>query len=247
MSNHKYGKLPPRHDVRNLKLSNYLKYDLVPPTSVSWQDKVLNNGGSFQMFANDSLGDCTCAAVGNMIINWTANAGQVVVLQNSDIIKAYSDVTGYNPSDPNSDQGANETDVLNYWRNFGVGGHQIGAYAEINQNDITRVQCSTAFLEGVYIGFSVPQSVEDNTNNIWDVGGNENIVAGHAVIVVGYDDTYLYIVSWGSVYKMTYPFWNKFVDEAYGLISQDEMIGGANAAGLNLSQLTTDLNIIKGQ
>ena len=31
------------------------------------------------MMLNDSIGDCTCAAAGHLIMEWTANAGKEVV------------------------------------------------------------------------------------------------------------------------------------------------------------------------
>jgi hypothetical protein len=127
------GKKPPRVDSRTLQLAKYLRVcatDLVQkgtglpeatapshvlapaPASIDWTAKI----SSWPMMANDTLGDCTCAAAGHMIECWTANLGDAFTPTNTQIIAAYSATSGYVPGDPATDKGAVELDVLNYWR-----------------------------------------------------------------------------------------------------------------------------------
>jgi hypothetical protein len=128
-SNVRLGKLEPRHDPRTLKLAKYVDFSKLPapPPSRLWD----NGLTAFGMMANEKLGDCTCAAAGHQIQIWTANNKAEITPKDSDIIAAYSAITGYSPAKPNSDNGANELDVLNYWRQNGIGGHKIGAFASI--------------------------------------------------------------------------------------------------------------------
>ena len=66
------------------------------------------------MMENDQIGDCTCAAAGHLIMEWTANAGKKMVMPtDKQIVAAYSAVTGYNPETGANDNGAVEIDVLN--------------------------------------------------------------------------------------------------------------------------------------
>jgi hypothetical protein len=48
------------------------------------------------------VGDCTCAAAGHAINQWTAYAGKKFSPANADILKAYEAISGYNPADPST-------------------------------------------------------------------------------------------------------------------------------------------------
>ena len=104
------GKRPPRLDARTLQLAKYLRQGtaLPPaPPSIDWTAKI----SSWPMMANDTLGDCTCAAAGHMIECWTANLGDAFTPTNSQIIAAYSATGDYVVGDPATDNGAVELDV----------------------------------------------------------------------------------------------------------------------------------------
>jgi hypothetical protein len=55
----------------------------------------------------------------------------------------------------------------------------------------------------------------------WSVVPGSPIEGGHCIIIVGYDDAegVFYIVSWGQVFKATYAFIAKYIDEAWALIA----------------------------
>ncbi|HEX4786746.1 MAG TPA: hypothetical protein VH350_20570, partial [Candidatus Sulfotelmatobacter sp.] len=70
----KLGKGVARHDPRTLLLASYVTTALpAPPASADLTAKV---GASWGMMDNDQIGDCTCAAAGHLIMEWTANAGK---------------------------------------------------------------------------------------------------------------------------------------------------------------------------
>ena len=46
-----------------------------------------------------------------------------------------------------------------------------------------------------------------------------SIEGGHCVVLAGFDDDGATVISWGALYKMTWAFFSRYVDEAYGLIS----------------------------
>jgi hypothetical protein len=119
----KLGKAAARYDPRTLLLASYVTPALpAPPASFDLTPKV---GASWGMMDNDQIGDCTCAAAGHLIMEWTANAGKKMVTPtDKQIVAAYSAITGYNPATGANDNGANEIDVLNYWRQTGIAGHK---------------------------------------------------------------------------------------------------------------------------
>src|SRR5690349_7012685 len=108
------GKRPPKFDARTPHLAAYLKRGLAPPPAqcLNYTDPVK----AWPMMGNDTLGDCTCAAAGHMIEEWTANTrSQPVVMSTAEVEKAYRHF-----SPPGTDNGANLLDVLNYWRKTGM-------------------------------------------------------------------------------------------------------------------------------
>ena len=239
----KLGKLAAKKDPRNLKLATYLPSLPPIPAACDWSHNIINWG----MMLNDSIGDCTCAAAGHLIEQWTANAGVMVVPPDTTILSAYEAITGYKPDDSNTDNGANELDVLNYWRQTGIAGHTIGAFVSINPGNVAHVKASVYIFGGCYIGVQLPLSAQDQ--NIWDVPeggavgtGSPGSWGGHAVEVVSYNTAGLTVVTWGALMPVTWNFWNTYCDEAYAILSNDFLVGGTTTPdGFNLAALNADL------
>jgi hypothetical protein len=240
------GKLAARHDPRTLQFANYLLPEALstnPPT-VDWTTKVTQG---WPMMRNDTVGDCTCAAAGHMIEEWTANATQIQIPSDDDIIKAYSAITGYNPDVPSSDRGAAEIEVLKYWQKTGIAGHSIEAYAALEPGNHDHVKAATYIFGGCYIGLGLPVSAQKQ--RVWSVppGGPQGQGApgswgGHAVPVVGYDSVHVTVVTWGALKKMTWGFWDAYCDEAYAIISEDWLTAADRTPiGFDMAALQKDL------
>ena len=73
-------------------MAAYLSTGLpTPPASFDLTTKV----PSWGMMENDQLGDCTCAAAGHLIMEWTVNAGKKMCPPtDKQIVDAYSAITG---------------------------------------------------------------------------------------------------------------------------------------------------------
>ena len=128
---HKLGKQAPKHDPRTFCMARYCAALPPAPVSVDWTPKI----GPLGMMANDRLGCCTIAASAHLIQSWTGNAsGTPTIIPDDQVVVAYSVIDGYNPSDPSTDRGGVELDVLKQWRNNGLGpaGHAIAAFAALN-------------------------------------------------------------------------------------------------------------------
>ncbi len=239
----KLGKKPVRFDKRTLFLANYNKDLAPPPPSCDLTAKMSNLG----MMGNDTLGDCTCAAVGHIIQTWTAEVGNQVIIPDQDIVALYEEVSGYNPNDPNSDQGAVELDVLNYWKAHPVDGNQLSSYVALNTQNMNEIMQAIFFFGGSYIGIQLPLTAPQQT--LWTVvsqdgNGKPGSWGGHAVPVVAYDGEYVTCITWGALLKMTWDFFAYYCDEAYALLSPDIVGGGQSPEGFNLDQLTQDLSEI---
>lgn len=249
LSGMRLGKLRARHDPRTLLLADYLDAEALPPppSHVRWTKNVK----SWPMMRNDTVGDCTCAAAGHMIQQWTAFSGTEVVPSDEDVIAAYSAITGYDPVTGANDDGAVELDVLNHWRRHGVAGHRIMAYAAVEPGNLDHVKDSIELFGNCYIGLGLPRSAQHQ--RVWSLppGGARNdgepwSWGGHAVPVVGYDARGLVCVTWGTLKRMTWGFWNAYCDEAYCVLSRDWLKPNGEApSGFDLETLQSDLRALE--
>ena len=249
----KMGKSVARHDPRTLLLASYVTPSLpTPPASFDISAKVTAWG----MMDNDQIGDCTCAAAGHLIMEWTANAGKKAATPtDQQIVAAYSAITGYNPVTGANDNGANELDVLNYWRQTGIAGHKIDAYMALEPSNHNHIMDSVYIFEGCYIGVQLPISAQAQTQNHqpWSVppggpsgDGKPGSWGGHAVPVVAYDARGVTVVTWGALQVMTWTFWEAYCDEAYSLLSKDYLNGKKQAPqGFSMNELQEDLADLK--
>ncbi len=106
------------------------------------------------MFANDKYGDCTCAAAGHMIQDWTANAGARVTPTLKAVIEFYEHFVG---KPPPPDEGCNMLDVLKYWRSGpGLGGHKIAAFVAVEPKNHVQAMDAVALLGCLYVGVELP-------------------------------------------------------------------------------------------
>jgi hypothetical protein len=242
------GKRPAIHDERTLQLANYITGALPPiPKSANWASKVKIWG----MMLNDKMGDCTIAGVGHAVQTWTANASKEITIPDATILAAYEAISGYTPSNPNSDAGCYEADVLKFWQKKGIGGDKLGAYVDCEPKNKQHVQAAIDIFGGVYIGLSLPISAQRQT--VWSVppggttgNGTPGSWGGHAVWVVEYDQTWLTCVTWGALKKMTWGFWTTYCDESHVLVSSDFLNGKKQTPlGFNMQQLLADLQLVK--
>lgn len=251
----KLGKRVHRFDRRTLQLKKYIKAVTPPPATMGYIDRVTE----WPMMLNDAIGDCTIAAAGHMIEQWTTYATTPAIPGDPAILQAYEAVSGYNPNDPNSDAGAVVLDVLNYWRQHGIGGHQIVAYASINVKDPKEFQQAVALFGNVYIGVGLPITAQDprtdeNGIPIWEVqkagpigAGQPWTWGGHAVPGVGYRTNAqpnggMRVVSWGQLYDVTWNFLRAYCDEAYAIVTEDWIKqNGQSPSGFDLATLLKDL------
>jgi len=250
-SNMKLGKLNPVHDPQTLMLANYIDPEALPAIPEKFVYAKNIKAKSWGMMANDHIGDCTCAAAGHLIMEWTDANGAMVTPADKDIIAAYAAITGYNPVTGKHDKGAVEIKVLNYWRKTGIASHKILAYAALEPGNHDHIRQSVYLFGGCYIGMALPVSAQ--TQRIWSVppGGPHGTGApgswgGHAVPVIGYDTHGLNIITWGATKRMTWAFWDAYCDESYALLSSD--FAGTKPApnGFDLAALQADLKEIVG-
>ena len=239
------GKLAVRTDTRTLQFARYVDRAKLPAAPTSYDET--KNVSDWPMYANDKLGDCTCAAAGHMIEAWTASArGHAVTITEKSVLSAFEKVKLVDPA--TGEEGAVELDVLNHWRKHGIGRHKIGAFAKVSVWDHQLVKAGAYTFGGLYIGLSLPVTAQHQ--KVWDWTHSLTGPAkpgswgGHAVDVVAYDPKGLTVVTWGALQKLTWAFWDRYCDEAYCIVSSDFLSAGKAPNGLDLNALKADLALV---
>jgi hypothetical protein len=239
------GKLPVRVDPRTLTLDRYVDREVLPapPPRLDLGAAVPD----WPMYANDRFGDCTTAAAGHMIEAWSAAAtGRAVEVTETAVLDAFETVKIVDPA--TGEEGAVELDVLRLWRKKGIGAHTIGAFAAVAAADRDLVRTGAALFGGLYIGLQLPLRARDQA--VWDWTGRldgpdaPGSWGGHAVDVVGYDETGLTVVTWGALQRMTWDFWERYCDETWAVISPDFLVDGHSPAGFDVAALERDLVLV---
>jgi len=244
---YKLGKRPPILDSRTLRFGNYLTPALpASPNSVTYYQKV----PQWPMYYNDKYGDCTCAAAGHMIQNWTANAATEITPPQKNVLTFYEHFVG---TPPPPDAGCDMLTVLKYWRTAGLDKQKVQAFTSLKLQDHSQAQSAVYLLGGIYIGVALPDfAVAQGANWLeipWVVPASgptgdaaPNPQNGHCIPAVGYDADQLWIVTWGSLKSMSWAFYDAYADESYAIVSTD-FIGtsGQSPQGFDLAKLEEDL------
>lgn len=239
----KLGKKAPKIDHRTLRLSTYISSLPSAPAAKDWSA----GNQSWGMMINDRLGDCTIAGVAHAIQVWTQAQGSIVTLADDVILSYYESWDGYVPTDPDTDQGGVELDVLKNWKNSGFSGHKISSFTSVNPKNEDECKQALNLFGGLYIGIELPLTAQNQ--DVWDVvpdpgdgSADAGSWGGHCVFAVAYDANGVTVITWGQLKKMTWAWWLKYCSEAYAIISLDWFnSSGIDPTGFNQTQLEADL------
>lgn len=247
----KLGKQPATKDDRDLLFAKYRTTAKPKPAPVGYGHKnlVRNQWG---MLGNDEWGDCAEAGPCHATMLWNAAAGRQVHFTTQNALDAYSAITGFNPDDPNTDQGSNMRDVLKYRQHHGLTDadgrlHTIGAYVSIQPKDFHALLDALYLFEVVEIGFEVPSSAMDQfrAGKPWTVVHGSPIEGGHDVPIIGRPNAEgLECVTWAAVQHLSEGFYEKYNDEAWAVVSEEMLTGGKSLEGFDLAALNADLEAL---
>lgn len=240
------GRLPNDPSKPRLLFGTHLKTAPTYPNELDYLSEVDN----YPMYLNDRIGDCTCAGAGH-IIQAESRYGQGTTesVTDNNVLTAYEAVSGYNPKTGENDNGAVMQEVLSYWRKTGIGDHKILAFAEVDHKNKDELRAAMNIFGSLYIGINFPGTAMDqfNKGQPWDYVKGATIEGGHAIhggaYAVGGNWK---VVTWGAIQDMTDSFWDKYVEEAWVVITPEWLNAGKSPGGFDLYGLGEELASLTG-
>jgi len=215
-----------------------------PPASTNWREAAAVPLA--RMYCNDRLGCCVMSGKAHNLGVWSANdpdSGGTVECTDQEIESQYGSVCGP------GDRGCVITDVLGWMVRTGMqaGGqrYKLDGYAAVDHTNELLIKTLQAIGGAATIGINFPAAWQ--SSDVWDVTSSK-IVGGHDVSALDFDETGVYVSSWGRIYRMTWPAFtsSRWVREYYYLLSPlwygpDEMA----PSGFNAAQLKQALQVFK--
>jgi hypothetical protein len=149
------------------------------------------------------------------------------------------------------DTGVNLSQFLQYVRTTGYYGSSVEAYAPVAVNDVPTLQTSVFLYGFAYTGIAVHSSMLRVFQQAEAAGITPEwttdvllspLAGGHCVPVVGYDDQWLYVITWGQICKVSYSLWHQIATEAWAVLTGQFVSKRDNGRGIDLAALQADLN-----
>jgi hypothetical protein len=216
-------------DERTLRFAALATPELPAPTK-TW--RIAKAFHDWPMYGNDRYGDCGSASLnGHRVIAQEWSASQRDPLgppTEAQVVDAYWRITG------GIDSGIYLIDGLKDARRFGVGRendgtpHTITAYARVDHANRDEVRTAARLFGGLYLGLALPETAEREiaADKPWaaTTGPGSELYSwgGHAVWLIEYDERRARVATWGGEQWMTWAWWDRFVDEAWAVVSEDQ-------------------------
>jgi hypothetical protein len=243
----KLGKLAPQFHTKTLAFEKYLTVELPVPVSKVFREYAIPAEVK-QMFGNDHYGDCVWAMWANFIILTSSHTGNLVIPTLDDVLKAYSDVTGFDPQTGMNDNGTSMTDSMEYMRTTGMAGVKILGWAKIDHTNRDHRNLGVQLFGATLVGVQFPESaqVQFAKGQSWEYVPDSPIEGGHAILHPGYGragDNYVTWAKWDQ--KAGLP-WAANVDEEYVAITEMwlDKATKKTPGGLDLATLQSDIEAL---
>lgn len=246
----KLGRIKPKSRPMTLALGFYLPAAPIPlPASISYSEKALS--AILRMYVNDQLGCCVISSLLHRLGIYSFNdsdSGGGVLAADDEIRSMYS-AWKAGPGD----SGCVISDVLDNAKNIGAlaGGkrYKIDGYVSVDWRNVDQVKTALYIFGSLCLGVDLPNAwLQAPNGGTWDVT-NSQIVGGHDICAVGYNDKGVQICTWGGMRTITWAAFtsNRWITELYVELSPkwygDDKV---SASGIDIATLQADLTKIGG-
>jgi hypothetical protein len=221
---------------RTLKIKDFIKPDLAYPAAC---DLTFGLIPDVDALGNDAVGCCAIAGPAHFARWEDQLCKRQTNVFTANVIDEYQNF-GYVPGDETTDNGCYALDVFKRWRNVGLFGRKIEAFAQVDFFNPDEIAAATFLLGGVFFCFNLPNKVKDGSifeAQTWDVATDGGGVAGGHLI---WDR-----ISWGERKYPTQPFIARYCFDAFAVVSAESIKPDGRAfSGLDLGGLQEALEAV---
>jgi len=215
---------PSPENPKDLHLHRFLLSLAVLPKPPEVIDNTVYVKQPWSMYLNDRYGCCVFASSSHRRVTQAAMTGQQIAIGDDEVLRAYSAVTGFDPNNSNTDNGAVMVDAANWERHNDLGGDQVFAFARvrIDPQDREMLDLATYYFGGVWFGINLPISARRQVGDVWDVvdrsDGQPGTWGGHAVWSPKSSPEEREVVTWAKMQRCTHSFISLYADEAWTVL-----------------------------
>lgn len=221
----KLGCLPAKILPRQPVLTNTRMMARLPPARLI-RDHI---DPSPRMLANDTVGDCVSAGIGNALRATSALGGFQTDVRDDNALMFYEESAGYRGT-PETDNGAVETEVLSYALRHGYPTETGTYYPLWGSTDTGRssVALLMANLGVAYLGVRLATTDMDNVarygaDTVLTLdNGVPGSAGGHCLLAWDYtgldDNDTVTLLTWGMRIKATWSWLDSRIMEAHGMV-----------------------------
>lgn len=203
--------------------------------------------GPWGDLGNINYGNCIFAGYGHFKQSASSNSkGTPAIVTTEQALGWYTDVTGFDPNDPSTDNGAYAVEALDYFVRIG----EIAAYGRVDVTKPDHMALASNVFGGLYTILWMPKAWQGKT--VWSRGPNTSGIwapgswGGHCVFTPDYNSSMtLTGISWGDPVQITEDAEPDYMPECYAIVSNDLIEeDGDSIQGFRLDELKRQLLLV---
>jgi hypothetical protein len=243
-----FGRQPAQRPVGLRMLGDYGEIPSAPAvfnhvrSFDSWQ--MYGNGPdpTLTVHGGQPVGDCGFAGAVHLEMATAAETSDAITWPDSDeVVSAY---LNYNDG---VDKGVALANLLAFWRSNGLWGRKISAYAPINVHNKNELWAACNAFGALYIGIAVPAVAQEQfaQGRPWSLTHTQadyQIVGGHCVVITSKTLAGGTVVTWGQEQPFTNAWLSTYLEEAWVMVTPEQIEANGNGYGLDMVQLQADLD-----
>lgn len=249
---YKLGKKPARKGAIAFRLTDF--FDLsklpTPPEKIGFW----NIGRPWEMYANDQYGCCVWAGAAHEHMMWAACGERPRVdFTDANVLADYATVAGFDPKNPDTDEGTDMGAAAAYRRKTGIvdakgNRHTVDAYVSLKPGNPDHLAIATYLTGAVGVGLMLPGSAMEqfDAEKPWQpVAKSGGPAGGHYVSCIGRNSVGDFlVVTWGRIHAMSPKFYATYNDESVAFLGLDALRNKVSRAGFDEDTLRRHLKLL---
>ena len=251
----KFGLRPVPHGASwPMKFSDYVDLTQLPPLPAGDFGHTALVTQPWDIYMNDTLGDCVVAAKQHKVRLWDAEGtgSDTVTFSDATTINNYGLFGNYNPDNPGSDQGCDPVTAAHLELTTGVlddagHRHKPGVVLQLQAGNWEQLLYAAYLFDGVELGILVTADMQTAFANDepWDLPqfNPNNVEGGHCVPVVARVGGLPQSITWGAPQALTQALYTapQFNPITLCYASQEKLRNGKDVNGLSWSDMRVDI------